>query len=162
MGEIYVRIDDRLIHGQTIVAWCPTLGIKEIIAVDDVSAANPMLKNIMAMSVPGIYKTHIVTTSEARELLSKEHSGNRLLIVKTPKILRELKEEIKAAKAVMLGNLAKQADSVHKLDGATGIFYLSEEDVEIMEQLAQDGSDVYFHQLPTSAKTTWETFMKSI
>jgi len=162
MGEIYVRIDDRLIHGQTIVAWCPTLNIKEIIAVDDISAKNPMLKNIMAMSVPSIYNTHIVTTSEAKELLSKEYSGNRLLIVKTPKILRELKEEIKEAKAIMLGNLAKQADSVHKLDGATGIFYLSEEDVEILEQLAREGADVYFHQLPTSAKIMWETFKKSI
>lgn len=162
MGEIYVRIDDRLIHGQTIVAWCPTLGIKEIIAVDDVSASNPMLKSIMVMSVPGMYKTHIVTTSEAKELLSKEHSGNRLLIIKTPKILLELKEEIKQAKAIMLGNLAKQSDSVHKLDGATGIFYLSNEDVEVLEQLALEGLDIYFHQLPTSAKTTWETFKKRI
>lgn len=162
MGEIYVRVDDRLIHGQTVVAWCPTLGIKEIVAVDDVSAGNPMLKSIMAMSVPNIYKTHIVTTGEARELLSKEHSGNRLLIVKTPKILSELRKEIKGTKAVMLGNLAKQADSVHKLDGATGIFYLSNEDVEILEQLEQDGADVYFHQLPTSTKVTWETFKKSL
>lgn len=162
MGDIYVRVDDRLIHGQTIVAWCPTLGIKEIIAVDDISAKNPMLKSIMAMSVPSTYKTHIVTTEEAKELLSKEYPGNCLLIVKTPKILTELKEEIKGAEAVMLGNLAKQADSVHKLDGATGIFYLSKEDVEILGQLAQEGADVYFHQLPTSAKVTWETFKKSI
>ena len=32
MADLYVRIDDRLIHGQTIVAWCPTLQIKEIVA----------------------------------------------------------------------------------------------------------------------------------
>lgn len=107
MGELYVRIDDRLIHGQTIVAWCPALGIKEIVAIDDISAKNPMLKSIMAMSVPSIYHTHIVTTKEAKELLSKEHSGNRLLIVKTPKILNELRAEIKEAKAIILGNLAK-------------------------------------------------------
>ena len=36
MGKTYVRVDDRLIHGQTIVAWCPTLNIKQIIAIDDV------------------------------------------------------------------------------------------------------------------------------
>lgn len=38
MGKIVVRVDDRLIHGQTIVAWCPTLAIQEIIAIDDESA----------------------------------------------------------------------------------------------------------------------------
>lgn len=162
MGEVYVRVDDRLIHGQTIVAWCPTLGIREIIAVDDVSAANPMLKNILTMSVPGNYKTNIVSANEAKEILATEGSGNRLLIVKTTKTLHLLKEEVNKAKAVILGNLAKQKESIHKIDSATGIFYLSDEDVEILNDLAEGGLDVYFHQLPTSAKTTWSSFMKSI
>ena len=158
MADLYVRIDDRLIHGQTIVAWCPTLQIKEIVAVDDVSAKNPMLKTIMTMGVPGTYKTHIVTTEEAREILKKPGSGNRLMIVKQPEVLTALKEEIAGAKAVMLGNL----DSRHKLDGATGIFYLSDRDVEILDGFAAGGLDVFFHQLPTSARTTWEAFKKTI
>ena len=72
MGKTYVRVDDRLIHGQTIVAWAPTLGIQEIVGVDDVSAKNAMLKSIMTMSVPKTYKTHIVTTDEAKTILEKE------------------------------------------------------------------------------------------
>ena len=63
MGKTFVRVDDRLIHGQTIVAWVPTLKIEEIIAVDDVSASKPMLKSIMTMGVPTQYETHIVTTA---------------------------------------------------------------------------------------------------
>ena len=47
MGKTYVRVDDRLVHGQTVIAWAPTLGIQEIIGIDDVSASNPMLKSIM-------------------------------------------------------------------------------------------------------------------
>ena len=70
MGKLYVRVDDRLIHGQTIVAWCPTLKIDEIIAIDDVSAKNPMLKSILTMSVPKNYKADIVTTDEAKEMLA--------------------------------------------------------------------------------------------
>lgn len=162
MADLYVRIDDRLIHGQTIVAWCPTLQIKEIIAVDDVSAANAMLKTIMTMGVPGTYKTHIVTTGEAKELLKTPGSANRLVIVKQPAVLEALEDEIGSAKAVMLGNLAKKEDSRHKLDGATGIFYLSDRDVEILDGFYEKGLDVFFHQLPTSAKTTWEAFKKSI
>lgn len=160
MADLYVRIDDRLIHGQTIVAWCPTLQIKEIIAVDDVSAANAMLKTIMTMGVPGAYKTHIVTTGEAKELLRAPGGGNRLVIVKEPGKLSDLEEEIGGAKAIILGNLAKREDSMHKLEGATGIFYLSDRDVEILDGLYEKGLDVFFHQLPTSAKTTWEAFKK--
>lgn len=162
MADLYIRIDDRLIHGQTIVAWCPTLHIKEIVAVDDVSAKNPMLKTIMTMGVPSTYKTHIVTTEEAKAILGAPGKGNRLMIVKQPEGLEALKEEIGNAKAIMLGNLAKKGDSRHKLDGATGIFYLSDRDVEILDGFARKGIEVFFHQLPTSARTTWEAFKKSI
>ena len=113
MGKLYVRVDDRLIHGQTVVAWCPTLGIQEIIAVDDVSAANPMLKSILTMGVPKNYKTSIVTTQEARELLCDGSEKTRLLIVKFPQKLEELRQQIAGCEKLILGNLAKRPDTVH-------------------------------------------------
>ena len=85
MGKVYVRVDDRLIHGQTIVAWCPTLGIEEIIAIDDVSAQNPMLKSILTMGVPKNYKTNIVTTAEANELLKQSISPELIEMEKISK-----------------------------------------------------------------------------
>ena len=111
MGKLYVRVDDRLIHGQTIVAWCPTLGIQEIVAVDDVSAANPMLKSILTMGVPKNYKTSIVTAQEARELLCDGSEKTRLLIVKFPQKLEELRQQIAGCEKLILGNLAKRPDT---------------------------------------------------
>ena len=40
MGQNYFRIDDRLIHGQIVTAWCSHLNIQEIIAIDDTLAGN--------------------------------------------------------------------------------------------------------------------------
>ena len=162
MGKTYVRVDDRLIHGQTIVAWCPTLGIKQIIAIDDVSASNPMLRSILAMSVPKIYETHIVTMEEAKELLKKPYDGNRLVIVKFPEKLMEIQEEISECEQIYLGNIAKRADTVHQMTGATGIFYLSDQDVENLNKLAGSGFQIAFQQLPTSTKTEWSAFVKSL
>ena len=119
MGKLYVRVDDRLIHGQTIVAWCPTLGIQEIIAVDDVSAANPMLKSILTMGVPKNYKTGIVTTQEAKKLLGEGSDKTRLLIVKFPQKLEELRQEILGCEKLILGNLAKRPDTVHKVSSTS-------------------------------------------
>ena len=87
MGNVYVRVDDRLIHGQTIVAWCPTLGIQEIIAIDDARASNPMLKSIMHIGVPTHYKTSIVTADEANALLKAGSVCHRLVIVNLPHAL---------------------------------------------------------------------------
>lgn len=162
MAKIYVRIDDRLIHGQTVVAWCPTLSIKEIIAIDDESAKNPLLRSIMTMGVPSSYKTHIVTTEEAIALLAKEGTGNRLVIVKFPSKLPALSQSLAAAELMMLGNVAKRDDTIHKVSGATGIFYLSEQDVAIMDDFHNSGIEVCFQQLPSTVKTSWSSFKKSI
>jgi len=126
MAKTYIRVDDRLIHGQTIIAWCPILAIQEIIAIDDVSAMNPMLKSILAMGAPSMYKTHIVTTQEAKELLRTDNSKNRLVIIK-----------------------------------ATGIFYLSDQDVSIIDGLTEKGFTVFFQQLPSTSKISWKAFKKN-
>lgn len=109
MGNVYVRVDDRLIHGQTIVAWCPTLGIQEIIAIDDASASNPMLKSIMTMGVPKNYKTSIVTADEANALLKAGSDSNRLVIVKLPQVLERIREHIPSCRQLILGNMAKRS-----------------------------------------------------
>lgn len=162
MAKTYIRVDDRLIHGQTIVAWCPTLAIQEIIAIDDVSAMNPMLKSIMTMGVPPTYKTYIVTTEQAKDLLAKESDKNRLVIVKLPDKLKELQEEILKSEYIILGNLAKREDTIHKVGGATGIFYLSDTDIEIIDEIIKKGVRVSFQQLPSSVGTSWDTFKKTI
>ncbi len=162
MGKVYVRVDDRLIHGQTVVAWCPTLSISEIIAVDDESAKNPMLKSIMTMGVPSKYKTNIVTIEEAKEILKKPTEKNRLVIVRVPSKLKELEEEIVGSEGIILGNIAKRNDTVHKVSGATGIFYLSEEDVKLMDNFNESGLKISFHQLPNTSETTWSEFKQSI
>jgi PTS system mannose-specific IIB component len=162
MAKTFIRVDDRLIHGQTIVAWCPTLSIKEIIAVDDESAKNPVLKSIMTMGVPSSYKTHIVTTEEAKKLLAVESSVNRLVIVKFAGKLDEMFEEIKSVDLIILGNLAKRDDTIHKVSGATGIFYLSDKDVSVIDRVVLAGTEVCFQQLPSTTKTSWEAFKKSI
>ena len=162
MGKLYVRVDDRLIHGQTIVAWCPTLKIQEIIAVDDASAQNPVLKSILTMGVPKNYATNVVTTAEANALLKEKSDKNRLLIVKVPEKLGELGDNISDCEQLILGNMAKRPDTVHKISGATGIFYLSEADVKLLDELAERGMDIVFHQLPNASKVTWKAFKETI
>ncbi len=116
----------------------------------------------MTMGVPSTYKTHILTTEEAKKVLVQESSGNRLVIVRFPGKLDEMKGEITSSEQIILGNLAKRDDTIHKVSGATGIFYLSDADVRIIDNIVANGTEVCFQQLPSSTKTSWETFKKSI
>ena len=161
MGKNYIRVDDRLIHGQTMVAWCPTLGIGEIIGIDDESARTPTLKSIMLMSVSSRYRSHIVTTTEANELLKEKIEHNRLVIVKSVDRLPLIAENLKGAE-ITLGNISRKDDSVYNLKGATGIFYFSEGDVTIIDSLRAQGFEVNLQQLPNTARTSWDAFKKSM
>lgn len=158
MAKTYIRIDDRLIHGQTIIAWCPILSIQEIIAIDDVSARNPMLKSIMTMGAPAMFKTNIVTVEEAKTILNTNSDRNRLVIMRFPSQLLEIKEQIIGCECIVLGNIAKREDTVHKVSGATGIFYLSDGDVDVLDRLNAQGMEIYFQQLPSTSKTSWASF----
>ena len=162
MGKVYVRVDDRLVHGQTVMAWGPTLGIKEIIAIDDVSAANPMLKSIMTMGVPKNYKTSFVTSAEAVELLKTPADATRLVIVKFPSVLEKIRDVIQDSEIIYLGNIAKRSDTNHQLTGATGIFFLSDDDIRVIDELVKSGLKVCFQQLPTTSMTTWADFKKTL
>lgn len=162
MGKTYVRVDDRLIHGQTVVAWCPTLGIQQIIAIDDVSAANPVLRSILTMGVPKMYDANIVTMEEAKGVLAEPSDKSRLVIVKYPKQLMELKEQIAGCEQIYLGNMAKREDTNHQMAGATGIFFLSDQDVEDINTLIGEGFNVMFQQLPNAGGTSWDAFLKTL
>lgn len=162
MGKLYIRVDDRLIHGQTIVAWCPFLNIKEIIAIDDESSKNPMLQSIMTMGVPKHYKTHIVSLEQATTILAQPSEDNRIIIVKYPQCLEALETEVKQAEGIVLGNLAKREDTPYKLGGATGIFYVSEQDIATLDRFVEAGTSVVFKQLPSGSETSWEAFKSTI
>ncbi|MDO5564189.1 MAG: PTS sugar transporter subunit IIB [Eubacteriales bacterium] len=162
MAKTYIRVDDRLIHGQTIVAWCPTLSINEIIAIDDISASDSMLKNILTMGVPKEYNANILTIDEAKEKIKEESNNNRLIIVKSIEKLIEIKNVINNTFEIFLGNMSKRDDTNHQIKEATGIFYLSDKDIEDVNILVKDGFKVIFQQLPNKEGKKWEEGIKKI
>ena len=162
MAKKFVRVDDRLIHGQTIIAWCPTLNVRQIIAVDDEVAANPMLKSIMEMGIPAGYTAKVVSTADAKAVLEGDSADNQLIIVRTPEALAALGDSVNGVEEIVLGNLAKRDGAVHKLGGGTGIFYLSDPDVAALDAIAEQAVPISFQQVPSSTKTTWDSFKKTI
>lgn len=69
-----VRVDDRLIHGQVVAIWLRALSAKRIIIVDDKTARDEFLREILVLAAPpGVpVEVHDVTagTERVRELVS--------------------------------------------------------------------------------------------
>ncbi len=162
MAKTYIRIDDRLIHGQITVAWGQLLSIGEIIAIDDQTASNPVLKSIMTMAVPKTYNAKIVTTKEAIEIFSKPFDKNRLVIQRKPTNLLQIIPHLGEIETLYLGNIGKTDASKYNLSlGAGGVLFFTDEDIEILDSLDQKGYNIKLQMVPTSAQRSWDKAKKA-
>lgn len=48
----FVRIDNRLVHGQIIETWLPFTRARTIVVANDELAADPLRQEIMSLAIP--------------------------------------------------------------------------------------------------------------
>ncbi|PKM72279.1 MAG: PTS mannose/fructose/sorbose transporter subunit IIB [Firmicutes bacterium HGW-Firmicutes-16] len=163
MGKDYLRIDDRLIHGQIVTAWCRALEIKEIVAIDDKLASNPTLQSIMMMGIPSNYRHHVVTFDQARKIFAEQGEGNRLFVTRMPQDLANLREELLKCDTVFIGNAAKRPETKFNLTkGGGGVFFASVEDVKLFDELCEAGIKLIAQTVPNTSARPWPEVRKSI
>lgn len=163
MANNYFRIDDRLIHGQIVTAWCGHLKIGEIVAIDDTLAGNKTLQSIMLMGIPTQYKAHVVTSAQARVLFTQESSQNRLFVTRLPQDLANFREELKLCDLVIIGNAARRPDTKYNLTkGGGSVFFASDADVDLFDEIAADGVSLVYQTVPKSPAKTWQEMRRFI
>ncbi len=52
MAIALLRVDDRLVHGQVVEGWVPSLKVDLIIVVSDAAVADPIQSALMKMAMP--------------------------------------------------------------------------------------------------------------
>lgn len=162
MGKTFIRVDDRLIHGQIAVAWAQTLSVQEIIAFDDQTASNKMLQQIMLMGVSKAYNPKILSFQESEAALKTSITGNRLVIVRSCEHLEKIIPYIDQLELVYLGNIQKTQNSKYNLSqGAGGVLFFSDQDIETIDRLDAQGIKFVLQMVPSSSSRTWEQAKKS-
>ncbi len=106
MSWVLQRVDDRLIHGQVLVAWGQRLHPRRIWVVDDATAANAWEKDLLASAAPGA-EVHVVTVAEmaAAWALESAAPGGAFLLVRDLKTALALVEAGAAVDRFNLGGL---------------------------------------------------------
>ncbi len=71
----WVRIDNRLIHGQIIETWLPYTGATTVLVANDDLASDIMQQQIMSLAIPGNIESHFVTVATvSKEMKSLDMS----------------------------------------------------------------------------------------
>jgi hypothetical protein len=89
------RIDDRLIHGQVLVAWGQRLDPERIWVVDDGVAASPWERDLFREAAPGV-DVHVLTVADAATAYAAETAapGGAFLLVRDLITARRLAEAV--------------------------------------------------------------------
>ncbi|MBI1799455.1 MAG: PTS sugar transporter subunit IIB [Candidatus Eisenbacteria bacterium] len=83
MSWILHRIDDRLIHGQVVIAWGERLRPQRIVVADDASASNAWEREVLGSSAPGI-EVSVLGLAAAAAMYESEQAraGGAFLLVR--------------------------------------------------------------------------------
>lgn len=142
--DLFVRIDDRLIHGQVIMGWVPHLRPKRIVVVSASAASDPTAEAVMAMGVPEEIDFRLVLPEEAEEAIGG--GAATLLLAPGPQDLLPL-----ARAGVALGKI--NVGGVRASDGREFLrdLILTEEDVKAFRTLFELGYECERRMLPGAA-----------
>lgn len=141
------RVDDRLIHGQVVVAWGGALRVARIYVVDDQVAATPWERDLLADAAPGV-DVRILTVAEAAAAWPAEQrsAGAAMLLVRDLRTARALVEAGAAVPRFTLGGL-------HYAPGKTKVaeyIYLDEADRADARALLARGVELVAQDVPAA------------
>ena len=150
MGIVLFRLDERLIHGQVVVAWGEYLKPDRIVIFNNQIASSPWERELYMCCVPPDFQASVYNLDEASQKLSNGVFDREKVIalVDNPADISELHNRGIQIPEVNLGGM-------HYSQGREQILpylYLSKEDKDIFRKLMQQGVRFFCQDVPTAEK----------
>lgn len=143
MKNIFVRIDDRLLHGQVVVSWIPYLKVNEVVIADDEYANDEFMKELIKCSEPEGVTVHVKTIDETAAHLNNDNENKILVLLRSIEGIKELVKKVKISNINIGGVGAAEGrkryyNSIH----------LSDNELSILKDIANDNIHVEVRILP--------------
>lgn len=158
MSISFIRVDDRIIHGQTCTRWAQEYPCDGIVAVNDKAATSPVLKAAYQNAAIG-KKTFVWTYEEWKAKNPKvlASSTRYFFITKEPLLMAKILVDDHfepGLKEVVIGPCNDRPGAV-KLGNNQSI---TQEEADAFERLHKAGYRVTFALVKDSAIGPWEKF----
>lgn len=142
--EVFIRVDDRLLHGQVVVSWIPYLKANEVVIADDEYKNDEFMCELIKGSSPEGILTHVKTIDETVDFLNEDDKGNNILILlRSVEGIKSLSEKIKVSH-INIGGLG--ADKGRKR--YYNSIHLSDAELNILKDMAKKHINVEIRMLP--------------
>lgn len=141
---LFLRVDERLIHGQVVAGWIPHLGVERVAVVDERAAASSMSRAAMRIALPERISLSLLAADD-----DLEDEGGEILVLFPD--LREAEARIATwarrgivIRRLNLGNLHFAAGRVE----VSPSLFLSPSEVEALGRIEASGVPVEARALP--------------
>jgi len=148
-----VRVDYRMIHGQTVAKWFKYRPIKHVVLANDELLVDEFMADIYKMAA-GEIPTDIVSLNDVKQTLDTIDDCNML-------IFKDINDAFVAfSNGLKLPELnvgAVQSESNRK-DVVQGVA-ISLDELDKLKQMAEKGVKVFFQPIPETAAVSLETII---
>ncbi|MCP4604381.1 MAG: PTS sugar transporter subunit IIB [Proteobacteria bacterium] len=143
-GHVYLRVDNRLLHGQVVQFWIGHLGIVHLIIANDDVAQNEAISTIYRMALPETVGLTVASISNlSAELKRCESVSTMVLIRDVCDVTRALTYNV-VIDRVTLGNV----HAAPERERVTDSVYLSNEEIQSLSDLTDHGIEVEIQTFP--------------
>ena len=146
---VLARVDDRLIHGEVVSVWTPSLGANCILVVDDGVAADEFNCRVLKSLAPAGVKVFVTTVEKAKASLMKEgRPGEKIIVLaKTPITFDVLVDAGLPFKEVNLGGMGIRGERKPFIKNVAA----SPKEVDAIDDMCKRGVHVFYQLVPEQA-----------
>lgn len=153
---LFIRCDDRLVHGQVLFKWTNEKNIKKIIVVDTSTASDLIEKQMILMSKPKNCEIEILRSSEMDRISSE-----------TQEALMILFKDIQTACSFIANrqidslNIGRMASGIGKIKLFNNLF-LTRKEISDLQQLIEKEVYVYYQMVPDEKAVDLKKIIKEL
>ena len=147
MSIALLRVDDRLVHGQVVEGWLPSLKADLVVVVSDAAAGDPVQSALMKMALPPSVGLLVLAVADAPGALASPRAAARRALVLVPGP-REALALIEGGVAVDRVNVGGLHFTIGKVQLGRALF-LDEKDKAALRAIAARGVRLEGRPLPS-------------
>lgn len=151
----FCRIDDKLLHGQIVMAWTRYVGAEHIVVVNDEAATDQFKKMTLGLAKPAGVGLSVFTVTDAVKKLGAGTKKVIMVITGNTTDALKLAEGISEIKEINYGGI-RQKENSKKFGDAV---FLDEKDIENSKKILARGVEINIQQLPTIPAVNLKTLL---
>ena len=156
---VLARVDDRLIHGEVVSVWTPSLQVNRIIIVDDEVAADTFNKRVIKALAPNGVRCNVYSVERGADILqrdSKEASERVMVLTKTPITFDRMADLGLKLTDVNLGGMGLRDERTPFIKNVA----CSPDEIQSIKNLREKGTHVYYQLVPEQQVIEVDGYLK--